>query len=45
MLRRLKLTCLSTIATFALFAGFLSVQPASILLWHQPEVPEHLRDC
>ncbi|GAV23877.1 cyclic lactone autoinducer peptide [Carboxydothermus pertinax] len=43
MFKRVKLTFLSAVATLALYAGFLSIKPASFFLWYQPEVPEHLK--
>jgi len=45
MLRKIKFGMLSSIATFAVFVGVLGIQPASFFFMHQPEVPEHLKDC
>ncbi|MDA8235611.1 MAG: cyclic lactone autoinducer peptide [Clostridia bacterium] len=44
MLGKLKVRFLSTVATLALSAGLLGVQPACPIFFYQPEVPEHLRD-
>lgn len=44
MLRKMKFKLLSSVATIASLVGVVSVEPASLLLWHQPEVPEHLKD-
>lgn len=42
LVKFLKSRLFSAVATFAVFVAAAGVQPASVLFFYQPDVPEHL---